>query len=707
MAELADQILRHSEHDDQIILESLCPIFPQFKEEVLRNCIGDVRRTVNVGANRDAILAECINLLLSPTYQEVKERNGMVVPIYVEEDVVYVGRSYKSRKEQESVVVIDDLPVGSSCTMTMNPSSPRLIHSRDDTSNAHSTSSLVTNSTATTVPVNMNQSEEVQVSRSVDPTETALEDVPVDAAETDVQSSWHNKPVDPFEGAFKNVQCMFEDIEDGYLRNLLHQWPGTPFEVLVNIVCNHLLENTNYPKKQATSQIKTDTTRKEEPLKDYFTDYSSPATPFYKQQCMQMLAHEFRMVRMKDIKMVLKKFNSHYAPCKKALEDDILAAVDKMQKAMSTMAPSSLPVTQVSNSNNQMQKAVSTAPHSSPLMAPSSLPVTQASNSNNPYHVALNLLKCQRSPSKMPVNLDPELQKEVDFVKKHKQMRNAEQDWLFALTLNEQQYEEEGQMIECGCCYGEAAFEDMVQCMEGHLFCSDCLRSYAKEATFGQGKALLTCMTSGCDSTFPVSQLQHCLPSNILSKYEDRVQEESLTLAQMEDLVKCPSCDYAAIMPPDDKVFKCQNPLCVKVTCRYCKEDWSEHFGLPCKEVEKRDQKNVRLSYEEKMTMAKIRKCINCGCEFTKSDGCNKMTCRCGATQCYVCRKPQITYTHFCAHPRDPGKNCTKCKNCSLWSDPSEDDDRAVKELEAEAAVAKRKLEDMQEQDNPAKKIKI
>lgn len=43
-----------------------------------------------------------------------------------------------------------------------------------------------------------------------------------------------------------------------------------------------------------------------------------------------------------------------------------------------------------------------------------------------------------------------------------------------------------------------------------------------------------------------------------------------------------------------------------------------------------------------------------------------------------------------------------------LWTDPSEDDDRAVKEIEKEALEAKRKFEaeNVQSEDNPAKKSK-
>ena len=41
--------------------------------------------------------------------------------------------------------------------------------------------------------------------------------------------------------------------------------------------------------------------------------------------------------------------------------------------------------------------------------------------------------------------------------------------------------------------------------------------------------------------------------------------------------------------------------------------------------------------------MAKIRQCPKCKAAFTKVDGCNRMTCRCGGKMCYICRSPNVS----------------------------------------------------------------
>jgi len=47
------------------------------------------------------------------------------------------------------------------------------------------------------------------------------------------------------------------------------------------------------------------------------------------------------------------------------------------------------------------------------------------------------------------------------------------------------------------------------------------------------------------------------------------------------------------------------------------------------------------------LTAALIKKCYKCRKPFVKLDGCNKITCSCGATMCYICGKPVTTYNHY------------------------------------------------------------
>lgn len=60
------------------------------------------------------------------------------------------------------------------------------------------------------------------------------------------------------------------------------------------------------------------------------------------------------------------------------------------------------------------------------------------------------------------------------------------QDYQAAELLNEQIATDEGSLMECGCCYGEYAFEALVQCSEGHLFCKLCLQRYCEQTVFGE-----------------------------------------------------------------------------------------------------------------------------------------------------------------------------------------------------------------------------
>ncbi|KAL5018797.1 hypothetical protein ScPMuIL_004519 [Solemya velum] len=473
---------------------------------------------------------------------------------------------------------------------------------------------------------------------------------------------------------------LFPDIDPAYAKTLLDkELSDDP----INYVCNYLLE-APYPKKKKITQAPSATVQSNQSQSqmdsgtDPFSHYSTIVDSKYREEAMSALTAHFRWIYTKDLRKIGKFFNFHYAPTHRIF-------------------------------SQVMQEATKNQKTGNPLQCIYHLLNTKVEGLPS---LDISFMKAPRFCRPLSYT-NPQLVSEMQFVTEKMLLVEEEKDHLIALQCNEKEYEDTGQLITCGCCYGDFPFEEMIQCAEGHLFCQLCLQSYAQEAVFGSGKANLSCMTEDCESLFPLSQLKRALTSTTLTKYEDRVQEENINLADLDDLVRCPHCDFAALMDPGDKVFKCQNQACLKETCRYCKEDWTEHFGKRCEEVEKKDETKLRLEFEEKMTAAKIRTCHMCKTKFTKLDGCNKMTCRCGAKMCYICRKPTINYNHFCQHVRDPGKSCQKCESCFLWSNPEEDEERAIQEIQKQAKEVRKqqgyeedKLIGAPSQEPPTKKVK-
>ena len=276
-----------------------------------------------------------------------------------------------------------------------------------------------------------------------------------------------------------------------------------------------------------------------------------------------------------------------------------------------------------------------------------------------------------------------------------------------------------GLLVECEVCYKDDCLEqEMVPCKANHLHCAECIAQAAKVAA-GENKTGVTCPT--CDEEVEYKHLDKVVDPIVLSKMLQRRQAEEVSGAGLEGLVKCPFCHYCTVMEnPEDKVLVCRNPDCGRESCRLCKE--SNHVPLRCEEVEKTE--GTRKEIEEKLTEAMIRECWKCSkkvtClflllkalsftisyfKFFKEEGCNKMTCTCGAKMCYICKAKGVDYDHFygqvmfillmhlsqarCTLVLQGGEATAK-RTCPLWSD-----NKAIheEELAKAAEEARQKLE--------------
>uniref|UniRef100_A0A914GS16 RING-type domain-containing protein n=1 Tax=Globodera rostochiensis TaxID=31243 RepID=A0A914GS16_GLORO len=226
-----------------------------------------------------------------------------------------------------------------------------------------------------------------------------------------------------------------------------------------------------------------------------------------------------------------------------------------------------------------------------------------------------------------------------------------------------------------------------------HRFCIECLIGHARAATqempLAEGGIGLKCMASDCANAILFSDCRFYIPPTVRRQLNARILEESLGEARLNNLERCKSCNFAIIIEAsveELRVFTCQK--CHAGHCRICERPWDEfHLGKPCNEVET-EKEQMKRHFENKLSEAVIHRCQRCSLPFVKQMGCNRMYCRCGATQCYVCRAHNIHYGHFCQHFRNIGQ--TKCKQCTLpcllWEEESRATKRAIDRVVSEAA---------------------
>ncbi|CAO2630433.1 E3 ubiquitin-protein ligase RNF216 [Lemmus lemmus] len=461
------------------------------------------------------------------------------------------------------------------------------------------------------------------------------------------------------------TEARFPDVANGYVKEIIHL--KNYYDL--NVLCNFLLENPDYPKREdriiihPSSSLLASQDDVKLPKIDFF-DYSK-LTPLDQRcfiQAADLLMADFKMLSSQDIKWALHELKGHYAITRKAFSD----AIKKWQE----LSPEASGKRKKRKEMNQY-----------------SFIDFKFEQGNIKIEKRMFFLENKRRHCRSydQQALLPAVQQEQEFYEQKIKEMAEHEDFLLALQMNEEQYQKDGQLIECRCCYGEFPFEELTQCADAHLFCKECLIRYAQEAVFGSGKSELSCMEGSCTCSFPTSELEKVLPQTILFKYYERKAEEEVAAAYADELVRCPSCSFPALLDSDVKRFSCPNPRCRKETCRKCQGLWKEHNGLTCEELAEKDDIKYRTSIEEKMTAARIRKCHKCGTGLIKSEGCNRMSCRCGAQMCYLCRVSINGYDHFCQHPRSPGAPCQECSRCSLWTDPTEDDEKLIEEIQKEA----------------------
>ncbi|CAH7681841.1 hypothetical protein PPACK8108_LOCUS14499 [Phakopsora pachyrhizi] len=280
------------------------------------------------------------------------------------------------------------------------------------------------------------------------------------------------------------------------------------------------------------------------------------------------------------------------------------------------------------------------------------------------------------------------MKNEYQWIKKNARRLNELREEKEREDLLEEQERLNGALIECQCCFDEFTFTKILQCPEGHLFCHGCVRRNA-DVQIGDGKSIIACMDkSGCDSRFSYAELRKILSRQVLKKLDEIEMENSMDSAQIEGLEKCPFCPFAIIFESsDDKILRCSNEGCKKVSCRLCK--MIDHSPKTCEEAKKDESDKSYHLVAEAMTSALIRNCPKCKKGFIKETGCNRITCpKCATVSCYICQKVIGGYTHFSNKANNIQVTSTGSKAmCPLWDDTGNRHYDEISKAHREAAI--------------------
>ena len=164
-----------------------------------------------------------------------------------------------------------------------------------------------------------------------------------------------------------------------------------------------------------------------------------------------------------------------------------------------------------------------------------------------------------------------------------------------------------------------------------HFYHLDCLRKYLK-SQIDDSKFPLHCPVVSCKRQIGDLDLKEVLSEELLTKYA--AFSLSTVVDTQKDLSWCPTpdCKFAFVLSEATTELNC--PLCNAHYCLKCKAP--AHMGKPCQKSDT-DENKMDDAFYELAKGQKFKQCPKCAFWVERSQGCNHMTCRCGASFCYEC----------------------------------------------------------------------
>ncbi|KAF9055032.1 hypothetical protein BDZ89DRAFT_975209 [Hymenopellis radicata] len=203
----------------------------------------------------------------------------------------------------------------------------------------------------------------------------------------------------------------------------------------------------------------------------------------------------------------------------------------------------------------------------------------------------------------------------------------------------------------CPICYDTATSPMPFIC--GHIYCTACIRHLLVNASDTKTFPL-ACIgdDATCGEPIPIPVIRRFLPQGPFDRLLE-VAFHTFLDKHPEEYKHCktPDCNqiYRATKSSRPSTLHC--PSCFSNLCSSCGE--TPHDGMSCTDARIRNDpgEQERLSQRWLREQAGVKQCPRCSRFLEKTEGCNHMSCPCGAHLCWRCLgafpDAQSTYDHM------------------------------------------------------------
>ncbi|PBK92812.1 hypothetical protein ARMGADRAFT_1063065 [Armillaria gallica] len=187
----------------------------------------------------------------------------------------------------------------------------------------------------------------------------------------------------------------------------------------------------------------------------------------------------------------------------------------------------------------------------------------------------------------------------------------------------------------CPICYDDVSTPFQLVCE--HIYCTGCIRHFLTSAA-ETGIFPLVCMgnESKCGRPISIPVIQKFLPETVFNHLLETVFMTHID-KRPQEFRYCKTPDCTQIYRKSEAVSVLRCPSCFSEICSSCGEDSHERMSCEDARIHNNPAEQERMRDIWLSQQRGIKKCPACSRLLEKTEGCNHMTCPCGAHICWRC----------------------------------------------------------------------